>query len=234
MFIVIAGAVVLFGGLLVLTLAITAIVRLIQKEYKLNKAIKEMDGEDPYIALYESDNLYACVDREHLKEIIAREELARRERGILERVKDFFSNDKKESSKLVKEIYDVKKQAIKEDNKNPEIGVLEKTVNRAHLSKAKTAYLILKSQRGREQYQKSLNAKSLRVAEHKTGETAGNKNSNTSKNKRTNGYEFEVKTNGFQRFLMLFKTTRQKQYQPSGLFKKHSNQAESGGNQYGR
>ncbi|MDX2164527.1 MAG: hypothetical protein SFW07_03815 [Gammaproteobacteria bacterium] len=194
MFIVVAGVVVFFAGVLVLTLGISAIVKLIQKEYRLNKAIKEMNGEDPYSALYESDNLYACVDRDHLKEVIARETIAEYNQGILGRIKGFFSGEKKESSKLVKKVYEVKKQEITEDNKNPEMGVLEKTVNKEHLSKAKTASLILKSQCGREQYQKSLTAKSLRVAEHKTGETAGNKNSNTSKNKRTNRYEFEFKT----------------------------------------
>ncbi|MDX2165075.1 MAG: hypothetical protein SFW07_06645 [Gammaproteobacteria bacterium] len=220
MFIIIAGVVVFFAGVLVLTLGISAIVKLIQKEYKLNKAIKEMNGEDPYNALYESDNLYACVERDHLKDVIERENVARHEHGFLGRVKDFFSNEKKESSKLLKEIYSVKTQVIKQDATDPEINSLEKDINQQSLSKAKSAYRILKSQRGRELFQKNLLNKPRRAAHTSDQEEHVGETMNTAKHHRKNAYQFQVKTTRIQRLFEFFKDIgRPKQYQPTKRFK---------------
>lgn len=219
MFVVIAGAVFFFAGVLILTLGISAIVKLIHKEYKLNKAIKDMNGEDPYKALYESDSGVE-VERDHLKEVIAREEQSRRERGIIGRIKDILSSDQKESTKLLKEIYSDKKQAIKSDINNPETNSLVKVVNQESLSKAKSAYRILKSQRGREQYQKSLVNKPIRVAQASDSEEQVGETVNSLRNHRKNSYQFQVKTTPLQRILGFFKEIgKPKQYQPTKTFK---------------
>ncbi len=219
MFVIIAGVVVVVGGAVLVTLGIQAIVKLIQKEYKLNKAIKDMKDEDPFNALYESDNFYQTVDRDHLKEVIQREEVARQNQSFFGRVKDFFSSEKRESAKLVKEIYKEKKQAIETDNQSPEIGTLEKGINQEHLSRAKTAYQILKSQRGREQYQKSLKVKPVPVSRVSDREEQHGENINTSKNKRRHTYQFEMKTTRLQRIMTFFREIgRPKQYQPTKRF----------------
>lgn len=234
MFVVVAGAVVFFAGVLVLTLGISAIVKLIQKEYKLRNAINDLGGENPLDVLFQNDNLYDKVDRDHLNKLIEKETLAERQAGLWGKIKNLFSSEKKESARFVKEIYRDKKQIVKMEEAEQNVGQLEQSINKEYLSRAKSAYRILKTQASRARFQKTIEktakekSKILASEQKEQAENAEKESLNSTRNRRKGVYDFEVNVTRLQRVMMFFKVGSRKQYQPSKLYKAHLNQSNKG------
>ena len=142
--------IIVFGIPTLVTIGAIACAKKISQRIKLNKAIENLNGQNPYDVLFEKDNFYDTIDKQHFHEVVEKEAWERHQLGFFGKIKSLFSLEKSESSRTLKEMYKEKKAGIKRkvfdgtDAKSSEI------LKQECLSRAKTAYKILKSPVGRE------------------------------------------------------------------------------------
>jgi hypothetical protein len=142
--------IIVFGIPTLVTIGAIACAKKISQSIKLNKAIENLNGQNPYDILFEKDNFYDTVDKQHFHEVVEKEAWERHQLGFFGKIKNLFSREKSESSRTLKDMYKEKKAVIKSRVFDGTDEQSAQTLKQECLSRAKTAYKILKSPVGRE------------------------------------------------------------------------------------